>query len=60
MYKDVCKQVSEKELSKISGGDSFCKMAWLSCLHDTALNALGTSDPATRCEYAKYVCNGSN
>ncbi|EGT3601502.1 bacteriocin [Clostridium perfringens] len=60
MNNDILKKVSEKELSKITGGDYACKMAWFSCLHDTVLNSLGTSDPASKCEYARRVCSGSN
>lgn len=56
MYKDVCKKVSEKELSKISGGVDACEMAMLSCMNDAVLNSLGTSDPASTCEYARTVC----
>lgn len=64
MYKDVCNEVSNQELSQISGGgdkqDFACKMALLSCGVDSvgALLGLETSDPSGSCEVAKSVCGG--
>lgn len=56
MYKDLCKKVSEKELANIKGGDSTCNWAVYNCIHDTALSAFGTSDPAGKCALMKKVC----
>lgn len=57
MYKDLCEKVSEKELKTIKGGDYICSWAVYSCLHDTALSAFKTSNPAAQCEYMRNVCD---
>lgn len=52
------KEVSVNEVKHENGGNSSyaCKMAWLSCVNDTALAGLGTSNPSAVCAYMKKVC----
>ncbi|TLQ04343.1 hypothetical protein FEZ51_05575 [Pediococcus stilesii] len=55
--KKVFEEVSLDQLTEIKGGKSYqCTMAWVSCVNDTVLAGLGTSNPGGVCAYMKKVC----